>query len=107
MIIQGFVLLLLVLDLHQTIDSLIEQEKAKTKRSLGTTKKGIGPTYSAKCGRVGLRVYDLYTDKEVLKGKWVRKGKKNWWSDEVVVMKWLWCTFTWPYTWPFSWPTFT
>lgn len=35
-----------VLDFHQTIDGLIEQEKGKS--SLGTTKKGIGPTYAAK-----------------------------------------------------------
>lgn len=39
-------LFLSVFDFHQEIDSLIEKEKAK--RSIGTTKKGIGPTYSAK-----------------------------------------------------------
>ena len=53
--------------MHQEIDGLLEQEKAQTKSSLGTTKKGIGPTYSAKSSRVGLRVCDLYTDKEVLR----------------------------------------
>ena len=37
-----------VLDIHQEIDGLVEKEKAKSKSSLGTTKKGIGPTYSAK-----------------------------------------------------------
>ena len=35
-----------VFDFHQQIDGLIEQEKGKA--SLGTTKKGIGPTYAAK-----------------------------------------------------------
>lgn len=30
--------------------------------SLGTTKKGIGPTYSSKTGRRGLRVCDLLGD---------------------------------------------
>lgn len=62
-------LVLLVLDLHQTIDGLVEQEKAKTKTSLGTTRKGIGPTYAAKCERIGLRVCDLYTDREVLRDR--------------------------------------
>jgi adenylosuccinate synthase len=58
-----------VLDLHQEIDGLLEQEKAKTKSSLGTTKKGIGPTYEAKCGRTGIRVCDLYTTPESLREK--------------------------------------
>ena len=42
----------LVFDMHQEIDGLIEAEKGKG--SLGTTRKGIGPTYSAKarCCRV-------------------------------------------------------
>ena len=35
-----------VFDFHQQIDALIEEEKGKDK--LGTTKKGIGPTYTAK-----------------------------------------------------------
>ena len=37
---------LLVFDFHQEVDALIEKDKGKG--SLGTTKKGIGPTYSAK-----------------------------------------------------------
>jgi len=35
------------------------QEKTKGKDAIGTTKKGIGPTYAAKALRVGLRVGDL------------------------------------------------
>jgi adenylosuccinate synthase len=35
-----------VFDFHQTVDGLIEKEKGK--KSLGTTKKGIGPAYSTK-----------------------------------------------------------
>lgn len=31
-------------------------------RSLGTTKKGIGPVYSAKAARSGLRICDLLAD---------------------------------------------
>jgi adenylosuccinate synthase len=30
--------------------------------SIGTTKKGIGPTYSSKASRTGLRVCDLLGD---------------------------------------------
>lgn len=37
-------------DCHQQIDGLLEQEKGK--QSLGTTKKGIGPTYAAKVSAV-------------------------------------------------------
>lgn len=59
----------LVLDIHQEIDGLVEKEKAKSKSSLGTTKKGIGPTYSAKCSRIGLRVCDLFVEPEVLREK--------------------------------------
>ena len=58
-----------VLDVHQEMDGLLEQEKAKTKTSLGTTKKGIGPTYAAKSARTGLRVCDLYTEEDVLREK--------------------------------------
>jgi adenylosuccinate synthase len=35
-----------VFDFHQAVDGLMELEKGK--KSLGTTKKGIGPTYSTK-----------------------------------------------------------
>lgn len=50
----------LVFDFHQQVDGLQEQEKGK--KSLGTTKKGIGPTYSSKATRNGLRIGDLLDD---------------------------------------------
>lgn len=50
----------LVFDFHQTVDGLQEVEKGK--RSLGTTKKGIGPTYASKAARIGIRVADLLGD---------------------------------------------
>jgi len=50
----------LVFDLHQEIDGLVEGHKGRG--SLGTTKKGIGPTYSSKATRNGLRVCDLMMD---------------------------------------------
>jgi adenylosuccinate synthase len=49
----------LVFDLHQEVDGLQEVDKAKGGTSIGTTKKGIGPTYSSKMSRTGIRVCDL------------------------------------------------
>ncbi|ORZ00117.1 Adenylosuccinate synthetase [Syncephalastrum racemosum] len=48
----------LVFDLHQIIDGLKEVELGRG--SIGTTKKGIGPAYSSKASRSGLRVHHLY-----------------------------------------------
>ena len=92
----------IVFDVQQQVDGLIEQEKAEARSvtidcgfqyscygccSIGTTKKGIGPAYSAKvgcavtdtlnyeprlllqAGRVGLRVCDLYSDPAVFRAK--------------------------------------
>jgi len=42
------------------VDGLQEDEKGSN--SLGTTKKGIGPTYSSKASRNGIRVSDLLGD---------------------------------------------
>lgn len=47
----------LVFDFHQAVDGMQELEKGTA--SLGTTKKGIGPTYSSKAARNGLRMSDL------------------------------------------------
>ncbi len=47
----------LVMPWHKTIDQLREQEKGKSK--IGTTGRGIGPTYEDKAGRTGFRVGDL------------------------------------------------
>ena len=37
-------------------------EKLKGKDAIGTTKKGIGPSYASKCLRIGLRICDLVND---------------------------------------------
>lgn len=50
----------IVFDFHQQVDGLQELEKGT--QSLGTTKKGIGPTYSSKAARNGLRVGQLLGD---------------------------------------------
>lgn len=43
----------------------------KGKKSLGTTKKGIGPTYASKANRNGLRLADLLGDFNAFKEKLV------------------------------------
>lgn len=57
----------LVFDLHQQVDGLQELEKGP--QSLGTTKKGIGPTYSSKATRNGLRIGDLLGDFDIFTEK--------------------------------------
>lgn len=52
----------IVFDMHQQVDGLLEQ--LRNKNSLGTTKRGIGPTYSTKALRNGLRMADLMGDFE-------------------------------------------
>ncbi|CEP25133.1 unnamed protein product [Cyberlindnera jadinii] len=52
----------LVFDFHQRTDKLREAELSGNKKSIGTTGKGIGPTYSTKASRSGLRVHHLVND---------------------------------------------
>ena len=47
----------LLFDVHQTVDGILEAEK--NSKAIGTTKRGIGPCYSTKTVRVGLRAGDL------------------------------------------------
>lgn len=61
----------LVFDLHQAVDGLQEQEKNQKGQGLGTTKKGIGPTYSSKATRNGIRVGDLLGDFQQFREKCV------------------------------------
>ena len=42
---------------HNVLDGL--EEESKGKHAAGTTKRGIGPTYSDKSARWGVRIYDL------------------------------------------------
>lgn len=43
---------------HTDVDGYSEDNASKGK--IGTTKKGIGPTYTDKAGRIGLKIQDLY-----------------------------------------------
>lgn len=52
----------LILPTHRLLDIASEQAKGKTK--IGSTLKGIGPTYRDKIGREGLRVGDMLSDFE-------------------------------------------
>ena len=48
----------LIMPYHRELDAVTERFLGRQK--LGTTKRGIGPTYADKAARVGLRVQDLY-----------------------------------------------
>ena len=50
----------LILPPHRVLDRAYEAAKGKSK--VGTTGKGIGPTYSDKAARIGLRVGDIEND---------------------------------------------
>ncbi|TSL04371.1 Adenylosuccinate synthetase isozyme 2 [Bagarius yarrelli] len=53
----------IVFNFHQAVDGLQEQQRQQQAgKNLGTTKKGIGPAYSSKAARNGLRVCDLVSD---------------------------------------------
>jgi adenylosuccinate synthase len=69
----------LVFDFHQIVDGLKEVELGGS--SIGTTKKGIGPAYSGKASRSGLRVhhlfdYDTFAEKfrKIVEGRFKRYG---------------------------------
>ncbi len=47
----------LLLSYHKTIDGIQEDRKGESK--VGTTKRGIGPCYTDKASRIGIRVGDL------------------------------------------------
>lgn len=63
----------LVFDFHQQVDGLQEMENNEKGQGLGTTKKGIGPTYSSKATRNGIRVGDLLGDFEQFTKKYNTK----------------------------------
>lgn len=50
----------MILPTHRLLDAASEQQKGESK--IGSTLKGIGPTYKDKIGREGLRVGDLLHD---------------------------------------------
>ncbi|XP_023658177.2 adenylosuccinate synthetase isozyme 1 isoform X2 [Paramormyrops kingsleyae] len=60
----------LLFDFHQAVDGLQEvQRQAQEGKNIGTTKKGIGPAYSSKASRTGLRICDLLADFKEFSGR--------------------------------------
>ena len=56
----------LITPYHQTLDKVTERFLGK--RRIGTTGRGIGPTYADKINRIGVRVQDLF-DESILRQK--------------------------------------
>lgn len=54
----------LITPYHETIDKVTERFLGK--RKIGTTGRGIGPTYADKINRVGIRVQDLFDESILL-----------------------------------------
>ncbi len=91
----------LILPTHRIIDAASEASKGKGK--IGSTLKGIGPTYMDKTGRNGLRIGDILTDnfaerfqtlknkhKEMLKQydfQYNAEEKEQEWMDAIEYMK--------------------
>ncbi len=61
-----------ILPLHKLLDS--QQERKRHEEKIGTTGKGIGPTYTDKIARMGVRVLDLLDREKLLK----KLQKRNW-----------------------------
>ncbi|KAF1977231.1 Adenylosuccinate synthetase [Bimuria novae-zelandiae CBS 107.79] len=55
-----------VFDVHQLVDGLEEVELGG--QLIGTTKKGIGPSYSTKMSRSGLRMCDIFNEEKFEQG---------------------------------------
>ncbi|GAA5945761.1 hypothetical protein JCM3775_005842 [Rhodotorula graminis] len=70
----------LVFDFHQIVDGLKEVELGGS--NIGTTRKGIGPAYSSKASRSGLRVHHLFDEeafatkfRTLVEGRFKRYGQ--------------------------------
>ncbi|WP_266076470.1 adenylosuccinate synthase [Haladaptatus caseinilyticus] len=57
-----------ILPYHRVLDGIEEEAKSDSDRKVGTTGRGIGPTYEDKAGRRGIRIGDLLTP-ELLREK--------------------------------------
>jgi adenylosuccinate synthase len=66
---------------HRTIDQAMERRLGKLK--IGTTRRGIGPTYADKAFRLGIRVQDLLDPKILRQKIEVALAEKNLWLERV------------------------
>lgn len=80
---------------HIEVDGYCENTAKKGK--IGTTKKGIGPTYTDKAGRIGIKIEDLYSKEALsekldiilpLKNKMLKEvyGLKTYTKDEITAL---------------------
>lgn len=80
---------------HTEVDGY--SESTATKGKIGTTKKGIGPTYTDKMARIGLKIEDLYDDEALsekldiilpLKNKTLKEvyGLKTYTKEEITAL---------------------
>ncbi|MBN2213477.1 MAG: adenylosuccinate synthase [Bacteroidales bacterium] len=65
----------LILPSHRILDQASEKAKGKTK--IGSTLKGIGPTYMDKTGRNGLRVGDILSSEFIKKYQYLKEKHKD------------------------------
>jgi adenylosuccinate synthase len=70
-----------VMPWHQAIDRGSERRLGKLK--IGTTRRGIGPTYADKAYRLGIRVQDLLDEKILRQKIEVALAEKNVWLERV------------------------
>jgi adenylosuccinate synthase len=61
-----------ILPFHRRLDS--QQESKRHEEKIGTTGKGIGPCYTDKVARLGVRVQDMFSKEKLRK----RIEKRNW-----------------------------
>jgi len=61
-----------ILPFHKMLDN--QQESKRHEEKIGTTGKGIGPTYTDKIARAGIRVQDLFSKDKIRK----RLEKRHW-----------------------------
>lgn len=65
----------LVFNFHQQADRYEEELRGKSGKQIGTTMKGIGPTYSCKASRNSIRVADLVYDFDIFSDKFRNLAK--------------------------------
>ena len=79
-----------IMPYHKDLDVLYEKLK---ENPVGTTKRGIGPCYSDKDNRIGIRMYDLLLPKDAIKKK-IKEATKL--HNQKFFNKWyakLYCKF--------------
>jgi adenylosuccinate synthase len=76
----------LILPTHRLLDQA--QEKAKGDNKIGSTLKGIGPTYQDKIGRQGLRVGDILSENFLDKFKKITSIHFNLLKDHDIQYNW-------------------